>query len=471
MKMNWKLLVSILVPLVILLIPVESFGIVGLDIIQQRVIALFFLAALMWILEPIPIYATSLIIIVLELITISTSGFGALIGDAGTASFGELIRYQDIMATFASPIIMLFLGGFFLAMAATKYRLDQNLARVLLKPFGTNPKYLMLGIMAITATFSMFMSNTATTAMMLSLLVPVLAAFDKGDAGKIGLALAIPFAANIGGIATPIGTPPNAIALKYLTGADTITFGSWMVFGLPYVLVMLFVVWVLLMAFYPATTAKVNLDIKGKFLKSTKAYIVYVTFALTILLWLFDFLHGMNAYVVGLIPVGVFLATNIITKEDLKKLSWDVLWLVSGGIALGLALDKTGLASNLINNISFDELSPYLIVVAATVLATLMANFMSNTATANLLLPIIAALATALPALEGLGGSKMLILSVAMAASLGMALPISTPPNALAHATGLIDTRDMTKVGIIVGLVGLIAIYVLMFALKTVNFF
>ncbi|MEQ8713031.1 MAG: SLC13 family permease [Cyclobacteriaceae bacterium] len=471
MKTNWKLWVSILVPIIILLIPVESFGIEGLDIIQQRVIALFFLAALLWILEPIPIYATSLIIIVLELITMSTSGLRPLIAGAGPTSFGELIPYQTIMATFASPIIMLFLGGFFLAMAATKYRLDQNLARVLLKPFGTNPKYLMLGIMAITATFSMFMSNTATTAMMLSLLVPVLAAFDKGDAGKIGLALAIPFAANIGGIATPIGTPPNAIALKYLTGADNITFGSWMVFGLPYVVVMLFVVWVLLMWFYPSTTAAVNLNIKGQFLRSSKAYIVYVTFGLTILLWLFDFLHGMNAYVVGLIPVGVFLATSIITKEDLKKLSWDVLWLVSGGIALGLALDKTGLASNLINNIAFDELSPYLIVVAATVLATLMANFMSNTATANLLLPIIAALGTALPALEGLGGSKMLILSVAMAASLGMALPISTPPNALAHATGLIKTEDMTKVGVLVGLIGLIGIYVLMFALKITNFF
>ncbi len=471
MKTNWKLWVSILVPIIILLIPAESFGIEGLDIIQQRVIALFFLAALLWILEPIPIYATSLIIIVLELITISTSGLRPLIAGAGTTSFGELIPYQTIMATFASPIIMLFLGGFFLAMAATKYRLDQNLARVLLKPFGTNPKYLMLGIMAITATFSMFMSNTATTAMMLSLLVPVLAAFDKGDAGKIGLALAIPFAANIGGIATPIGTPPNAIALKYLTGADNITFGSWMVFGLPYVVVMLFVVWVLLMWFYPSTTSAVNLNIKGQFLRSSKAYIVYVTFGLTIMLWLFDFLHGMNAYVVGLIPVGVFLATSIITKEDLKKLSWDVLWLVSGGIALGLALDKTGLASNLINNIAFDELSPYLIVVAATVLATLMANFMSNTATANLLLPIIAALGTALPALEGLGGSKMLILSVAMAASLGMALPISTPPNALAHATGLIKTEDMTKVGVLVGLIGLIGIYVLMFALKITNFF
>lgn len=471
MKTSWKLWLSILVPLVILVIPVESFGIAGLDIIQQRVIALFFLAALLWILEPIPIYATSLIIIVLELITLSTSGLAPLIAGAGTSAFGELIPYQEIMATFASPIIMLFLGGFFLAMAATKYRLDQNLARVLLKPFGTNPKYLMLGIMAITATFSMFMSNTATTAMMLSLLVPVLAAFDKGDAGKIGLALAIPFAANIGGIATPIGTPPNAIALKYLTGADNITFGSWMVFGLPYVLVMLFVVWVLLMWFYPSTTAAVKLNIKGQFLKSPKAYIVYVTFGLTILLWLFDFLHGMNAYVVGLIPVGVFLATSIITKEDLKKLSWDVLWLVSGGIALGLALDKTGLASNLINNIAFDELSPYLIVVAATVLATLMANFMSNTATANLLLPIIAALGTALPALEGLGGSKMLILSVAMAASLGMALPISTPPNALAHATGLIKTEDMTKVGVLVGLIGLIGIYALMFALKITNFF
>lgn len=471
MKNHWKLWVSILVPLSIMLIPVEAFGIDGLDVIQQRVIALFFLAALLWILEPIPIYATSLLIIVIELVTISTSGFEPLIRGAGTSGFGQLIPYQQIMATFASPIIMLFLGGFFLAIAATKYRLDQNLARVLLKPFGTNPKYLMLGIMAITATFSMFMSNTATTAMMLSLLVPVLAAFDQGDAGKVGLALSIPFAANIGGIATPIGTPPNAIALKYLTGADTISFGSWMVFGLPYVLVMLVVVWALLVALYPSTTAQVNLNIKGQFLKSTKAYIVYVTFGLTILLWLLDFLHGMNAYVVGLIPVGVFLATDIITKEDLKKLSWDVLWLVSGGIALGLALDKTGLAANLINNISFDELSPYLIVVAATILSTLMANFMSNTATANLLLPIIAALGTALPALEGLGGSKMLILSVAIAASLGMALPISTPPNALAHATGLIKTQDMTKAGVIIGLIGVIAIYALMFILKITNFF
>ncbi|MFT7161779.1 MAG: sodium-dependent dicarboxylate transporter 2/3/5, partial [Bacteroidia bacterium] len=152
------------------------------------------------------------------------------------------------------------------------------------------------------------------------------------------------------------------------------------------------------------------------------------------------------------------------------KMSWDVLWLVSGGIALGLALDKSGLAKHVVNTIPFDTYSPYLIVVLAAVLATVMANFMSNTATANLLLPIITAVGVSVISLESLGGSKMLVLVTAMAASLGMCLPISTPPNALAHATGVIKTSDMSKIGVIIGLVGLILIFGMMYILKLINF-
>jgi sodium-dependent dicarboxylate transporter 2/3/5 len=407
----------------------------------------------------------------LELLMVSTTSLKPFLFARENPNFGELLTYQEIMGTFASPIIMLFLGGFFLAMAATKYRLDQNLARVMLKPFGTNPKYVMLGLMSITAIFSMFMSNTATTAMMLSILIPVLAVFDPEDHGKAGFALCIPFAANIGGVATPIGTPPNAVALKYLTGDDTITFGGWMAFGVPFVLVLLTIVWWLITHFYPSSTKSVQLQIKGQFLKSRKAYIVYVTFAITILMWLFDFLHGLNSYTVGLIPVVVFLVTGIITKEDMKGLSWDVLWLVSGGIALGLALEKTGLAVTLVDNIPFDSFSPYIIILMATGLGLVMANFMSNTATANLLLPITAALGTALPTLGVLGGAKMLILAVTLSTSMGMALPISTPPNALAHATGLVETKDMTKIGLIVGIIGLGCIFLTLFLLKTFNFF
>ncbi|MDW3210138.1 MAG: SLC13 family permease [Reichenbachiella sp.] len=465
-----KIITSLVVPAVIIATPREWFQIDHLTVIEHRVIALFFLAAMLWITEAIPIYATSILIIVLELITISSSGINVLIVQSGTAEFGEVIPYKAIMSTFSSPIILLFLGGFFLAMASTKYRLDQNLARVLLKPFGNRPAYIIMGLMIITALFSMFMSNTATTAMMLSIIAPVLFCFDQNDRGKIALALCIPLAANIGGLGTPIGTPPNALALKYLTGVDYIGFGQWMSFGVPFVIVLLSISWVLLLKIFPSSTKEIKLDIQGEFSKTPKALVVYATFCLTILLWLFDFVHGMNSYTVALIPVGVFLSFNIITKEDLKKINWDVLWLVSGGIALGLALGESGLAEHVVASIPFDVFSPLVIIGLTAFLAALMANFMSNTATANLLLPIIATIGTTVLSLEPLGGSKMLILGTTLAASLGMALPISTPPNALAHATGIIETKDMLRVGVLVGGVGLVLVFALLYILKTVNF-
>ncbi|MCB0497611.1 MAG: SLC13/DASS family transporter [Cyclobacteriaceae bacterium] len=468
MKKVLKIVAILLVPILIALLPTSWMPLENLTTTEHRVIALFVMAALFWILEPIPIYATSILIIVLELVVLSDKGIVWLKGEGD--DFGILMSYKEIMATMASPIILLFLGGFFLAMAATKYRLDQNLARVLLSPFGNKPQWVMMGLMLITAIFSMFMSNTATTAMMLSLLVPVLASFESGSKIRTAFALSIPMAANIGGIGTPIGTPPNALALKYLNGSDYISFGQWMSFGVPFVLVALIISWVLILFFYPMKNIEINLSIKGKFLKTPKALIVYATFILTVLLWLTDFIHGMNSYVVAMIPVAVFLSFNIITKEDIKKISWDVLWLVSGGIALGLALDKTGLAAHIINAIPFGELSAYLVIALASFVAALMANFMSNTATANLLLPLIAALGTSMPALQDLGGSKVIILGVALSASLGLALPISTPPNALAHATGEIETKDMAKLGVIMCFIGLGLVFLLLTILKLVNF-
>jgi len=252
-----KLLISIGVPIIILLLPTSWIPIQSLSIVEHRLIAIFALATLFWIFEPIPIYATSLVIIFLELVMVSDKGL--YLFRSANENLGQLLSYKSIMATFASPIILLFLGGFFLAMAATKYRLDLNLARVLLKPFGKNPKYVMLGLMIITAVFSMFMSNTATTAMMLALLTPILSVFQDGDKGKIAFVLAVPVAANIGGIGTPIGTPPNAIALKYLTGDMAIGFGQWMTFAVPYVIIFLLFAWFLLMKFYPAKTPEIEL--------------------------------------------------------------------------------------------------------------------------------------------------------------------------------------------------------------------
>ncbi|GAA5647478.1 MULTISPECIES: SLC13 family permease [Vibrio] len=469
MRPYLKYLIPTVIPLLVLLLPSSAFPFVGMTIIQQRVIAVFLLAALCWVFEPIPIYATSVVIIVLELLLLSDKSIILFRLAEGQPHFGELLKYQDIMATFASPIIMLFLGGFFLAMAATKYRLDVNLARVLLKPFGHDPKYVMLGLMLITAVFSMFMSNTATTAMMLSILAPVIAVFGPNDPGRIAFALCIPVAANIGGIGTPIGTPPNAIALKYLVGDNLITFGEWMVFGVPFVVIMMTLAWFLIGFLYKAEQQTIELSIKGKFLKTPKAITVYITFALTIILWLMGSSHGMNSYTVALIPVAVFSLTGIINKEDLKRISWDVLWLVSGGIALGLALDKTGLARLVVHSIPFDQFSPYVVLFGAAFLCLAMANFMSHTATANLLMPIMAALGTSMASLMPLGGEITLILVVTFAASLGMSLPISTPPNALAHATGYVQSNQMARIGVVLGVIGVLLSFVMVWILHAVG--
>ncbi|MDN3679743.1 SLC13 family permease [Vibrio tapetis subsp. quintayensis] len=469
MRQYLKFIIPLLIPALILLMPLSAFPFEGITIIQQRVIAIFLLAALCWVFEPIPIYATSVVIIVLELLLLSDKGLIFFRYAQDEAHFGNLLKYSDIMATFASPIIMLFLGGFFLAMAATKYRLDVNLARVLLRPFGSQPKYVMLGLMLITGIFSMFMSNTATTAMMLSILTPVIAVFGPKDPGRIAFALCVPVAANIGGIGTPIGTPPNAIALKYLVGDNLITFGEWMVFGVPFVIVMMALAWFLIKHLYPAQQQNIDLNIKGKFLKTPKAITVYIVFAGTILLWLMGSSHGMNSYTVALIPVAIFSLTGIINKEDLKKISWDVLWLVSGGIALGLALDKTGLARLVVHSIPFDAYSPYVVLFGAAFLCLLMANFMSHTATANLLMPIMAALGASMVSLAPLGGEMTLILVVTFAASLGMSLPISTPPNALAHATGNVESSQMARVGIVLGVVGVLLSFVMVWVLHSVG--
>jgi len=470
MNQKHKLIISIAIPLIILALPSSWIPLNNLTTIEHRLIAIFFLAALCWILEPIPTFATSVLIVVLELIMVSDKSFILFKPTSAVSTFGTLLNYREIMATFASPIIMLFLGGFFLAMAATKFQLDLNLARVLLKPFGKQPRLVLLGLMGITALFSMFMSNTASTAMMLAILVPVLHSFPETDRGKIAFVLGIPFAANIGGIGTPIGTPPNAIALKYLTGPNAISFGEWMSFAVPFVLVILLICWLMLLTFYKPQTPEIHLRIKSKFRKNWKAYTVYTTTVITILLWLFDFLHGMNAYIVAMIPVAVFLVTRIITADDLKKMSWDVLWLLAGGIALGLGLEQSGLAAHVIQEIPFATFSPYFIVFLATFITFLMANFMSHTATANLLLPLMGILGTTIPGLLPLGGDRMLILAVTFAASIAMSFPISTPPNAMAHAAGGLESKQMFGPGLIIGLFGLAGIYCLMYLLKLVHF-
>lgn len=458
----------VLLPLVIAVtlflwfVPIDFFGVEGLNVVQQRMIAIFAFAALMWMFEIIPAWTTSVVIIVLMLLTISNKGFGLFINNVNDGSV--FIDYTAVMAAFANPIIMLFLGGFVLAIAATKVGLDVQLAKILLKPFGTNPKTVMLGILCVVAIFSMFMSNTATAAMMLAFLTPVLKSLPADGKGRIGLALAIPVAANIGGIGTPIGTPPNAIALGYLNDMGMgVTFMDWMLRMVPFVIVMILIAWVLLLFLFPFKAKKIELKIEGGAKPGHHTIVVYVTFALTILLWITEQWTGINSNIVALIPFAVFSATGVIDKKDLSEIEWSVLWMVAGGLALGVGLMKTGLASTLVNAIPFSSMSPFLVMVAAGVIGYLISNFLSHSSAANLLCPIIAVIGSALSVeLEPFGGVRALLIGLAISTSVAMLLPISTPPNAIASSTGLVETKDMLKVGVVMGVVGLVLGYALL---------
>ena len=473
--MNLKRCLSFLVvcvfTLFLALVPSSFYGInpeTGLPIFtltQQRVIAIFVFTAMMWILEVIPTWTTSVVAIVSILLTTSNKGLGFLITKENV---GALTNYKDIMAAFADPVIMLFLGGFVLAFAATKVGLDVQLAKVMLKPFGTNPKTVLLGVLLVIGVFSMFMSNTATAAMMLTFLTPVLATLPKDGGGRISLALAIPIAANIGGMGTPIGTPPNAIALGALQEAGyNITFAGWMLRMVPYVILMLVIAWFLLMKLYPFKAKSIELKIEGQEIKVTpfQKYVVWVTFALTIILWVGESIFKINSNIVAMIPFAVFSATGIMKARHLEHINWAVLWMVAGGFALGTALNQTGLASTLIKTIPFASWNALVVMLVGGFICYFLSNFISNSASANLVVPILIVVGKAMagnPGFEALGGVPAMIVGVAIAASVAMCLPVSTPPNALAHSTGMITTKQMATVGIIMGVVGLTLGYLML---------
>ena len=456
-----RLIIAIVAALVVWCLPVEEW-IVGMTIIQKRTLAIFLFAILMWLFEAVPAWTTSVMVVVLLLFTTSNSSL-VFFENVAPEALGVQTSYKSLLHCFADPIIRLFIGGFVLAIAASKTGLDLFLARVMLKPFGKNPKWVLLGFLMVTGVFSMFLSNTATAAMMLTFLGPVLKALPADGKGKTALALAIPIAANVGGMGTPIGTPPNAIALKYMSEIGIeVGFGQWMAFMIPLTLVLLFLAWVMLLKLFPFKAKSIDLNIEGELKKDWRSIAVYVTFAVTVLLWVLDKKTGVNANVVAMLPVGVCAIIGVLTKRDLEEISWSVLWMVAGGFALGVGLQETGLAQTLINAIPFGSWPAIVMVVGSGLICYAMANFISHTATASLLVPILAAVGASAAVsanLAPLGGVSTLLIGVAIGSSLGMVLPISTPPNAIAAATGMIEQKVMVQTGLIMGILGLVLGY------------
>lgn len=365
------------------------------------------------------------------------------------------LSYKSIFGTLADPIIILFLGGFMLAKAAVKYGLDASITATLLKPFGTKPSSILFGLILVTAILSAFMSNTATTAMMMTVILPIIGVMPEKERFRTAVVLSIPIAANIGGIATPIGTPPNAIVVAALAQHKIIlSFTDWLAMAGPFTVIMLFVAWVMLNYLYKPTVSSIDLGLKPKFNKEPRAIALYATFALTIGLWFTENLHGIPSGMVAFIPVALLSLGGILTKEDIRTLSWEVLWLVSGGMALGLILDKTGVAQWLIQSIEWNTFSVFGLLLSFALVGIVLSNFLSHTVTATLLMPLGITIG-----LSGSLGANFSLVIVSMvigvSTSLAMILPISTPPNAIAVATGLVETGDLAKTGTVIAFVGI----------------
>ena len=455
-------LITAFCTLVVWNLPIDSFGIEGLTVVQQRVIAIFVMAVMLWLTEAIPAWATSVVIIFVLLFFVSDSAFAVMQGSEG--QYGALLDYQGVMACFADPTIILFLGGFILAIAATKSGLDVLMAKTLMAPFGHKSENVLLGFMLITGIFSMFISNTATAAMMLTFLTPVFKSLPPSGKGRVALTMAIPIGANLGGMGTPIGTPPNAFAYKVLNDPAGLNlglgFGDWMLIMCPMVIIMILIAWFIIRKMFPFQQKYIELKIEGDVHHNWRTAVVGATFFLTILLWVCGKQLGVNANTVAMLPIAVFAFTGVITAKDLKDIDWAVIWMVAGGFALGLAMNGTGLAEAAVKSIPFGEFNPLVIMVISGLVCFALSNFISNTATAALLIPILTVVCAGMGSkLDSIGGTSTILIGVAVAASCAMSLPISTPPNAIAYSTGLIQQSDMVKAGATIGVISMIIGY------------
>ena len=372
------------------------------------------------------------------------------------------IKYTDFFATLSSPIIMLFLGGFFLAAGAVKYRLDQNINRMILGIVGNKPANVVLALMGVTAVLSAFMSNTATTAMMITVVLPLLVVLPKSDKVRSAIVLAIPCGANIGGIATPIGTPPNAVALGALSKAGiSISFSQWMMMMAPLAILMVLITWRLLLWLFPPESKTIEIDLKGKWDTSKKAILTYIVFGVTVLLWMTDKVHGMSTAMVAFIPVTFMPLLGILDKNDIKTFSWEVLWLMAGGISLGITM-KLGGAEWLVGLVNWSSMGAFLVIPILAIVAYTLSNLISNTVAATILIPIAITMGMSGAVGEGFDTS-LAALAIGITVSFSMLLPISTPPNAIAMSSGAIDGKELLRVGVFVGVIGIVATLVMSF--------
>jgi len=356
---------------------------------------------------------------------------------------------------FANPIIFLFLGGFALAAALHKQNIDELIAKIVLKTSKNNVLVSILILFLVTAAVSMWISNTATTAMMLPVALGLLTRINKNGDYKINLfiLLGLAYSANIGGIGTIVGSPPNGITAANLN----MSFNDWLYVGIPSVLI-LFPVVIIFLYFRVKPVFKYqdyeeNLTINFRDYINKNSILVVVIFFITVLLWLLskplsNFLEISKGFDSLVAIFAIFLLTicRVVSWKEIERFTdWGVLLLFGGGITLSAVLSETG-ASRFLANILYNNLFEYgflVLLLGATLLMIFLTEIASNTASAAILVPIFLAVGIEIPSVN----NNVLPLAVGIAASCAFMLPVATPPNALVFGTGKIDQRQMMKVG------------------------
>lgn len=409
----------------------------------QVALVILLVGALLWISEAIPLYVTSLVILFLARVWLMPVMDGS----------GQAVSATVFLSPFFSDIILLFLGGFVLSSVLHKYYIDEDLARQIISRTGHSIPLLIIGIMGVTAFLSMWLSNTATTAMMLALCIPIVRELPKSDKYRTSILLAVPLAANVGGMGTPIGTPPNAIAMQYLAErGNAPTFGQWIIMAVPCVLICLVVIWALLLFFYRGDARGIPVRTKvHESIYTGRSMFVISVCLLTVIGWMTTAWHGYSSGTVSLIPLLLLFGLGFLDTRDLRGLSWDVLLVMGGGLCLGAVIANGGLADWLIDRLPVAGVDPYLLAMLFGSVAVIMSSLMSNTATANLMMPILIGL--------GSGFESPILICVAFCCSLAMALPISTPPNAMAFSTEELTVKEMMKPGLAGTLFGVALVF------------
>jgi len=448
--------------------------------------AIALLMAVWWITEAIPLAATALIPLILF------PAFGIMDGKAVS---NEYVNY----------IIFIFIGGFLVALAMERWNLHKRLALRILMLLGVQPRFILLGFMLATAFLSMWISNTATSMMMVPIAIAIISNLEEilGKAKvrkfSVGIFLGIAYSASIGGIATLIGTPPNLVFIKifntFFPKAPDISFAQWFFFALPISVVFLFIVWGLLsLIFCPRVEGELEKKVFSEQYKSLgpisfEEKVVLVDFVLLVILWMFRADINIGGFTIpgwsNFFPEAKFIndgtvaitlafilfliparnqnhgdsGRRILTWKTATRLPWNIVLLFGGGFALASGFKASGLSAWLGNHLEgLASLPPILVIACICLLITFLTELTSNTATAQILLPILAALAVSIRV-----NPLLLMIPGTLSCSFAFMLPVATPPNAIVFGTGRLRVPDMARIGVILNFIGVIIITLAVF--------